>query len=126
MAKIWREPVDPERHRDYMGGGYRDDGALDAGGWQVDPAKTDGWIYFVRVCAFTFCFVSLSQLEEARAYFAKRVHPARRRAGVSLEHYWQRWYERLPAGLCGGSKRTRVLRALDEAARQFSGDHSHQ
>ena len=103
-----------------MGGGYRGDGVQDAGGWPVDPADTDGWMYFVRECSFTFSFVNRAQLEEARAYFARKVHPTRRRPGVSLEHYWQHWHERLPAGLTGGTKRTRILRALEQAGQHFS------
>ena len=119
MAKFWRERVDPDRHRDFIGGGYRGDGVQDAGGWPVVPASTDGWIYFVRECSFTFTFVTLAQLDEAREYFAKPVHPSRRRRGVSQEHYWQHWYERLPSALTGGTKRTRILRALDAARQHF-------
>jgi hypothetical protein len=116
VSKYWRERLDPELHRDYMGGG---EAAQDAGGWPVNPAKTDGWIYFVRECSFTFTFVNLAQLEEAQRFLERKVHPARRRPGITLEHYWQRWYERLPPGLCGGSKRLKILRALAEAKREF-------
>jgi hypothetical protein len=119
MAKFWREPLDADRHRDYMGGGYRGDGVQDAGGWPVDARVSDGWMYFVRECSFTFAFANLAQLEEARAYFERTVHPSTRRPGIELEHYWQRWHERLPAGLTAQSKRERIAAALRRAAEHF-------
>lgn len=110
----WKEPLDVRRHRDYVSG------AQDAGGCPVDPSTSDGWVYFVRTCSFTFSFATLGQLREASDYFWQRIHPARREAGHELEHYWQRWFERLPAGLIGGSKRPRVRRALARALASFT------
>jgi hypothetical protein len=126
MATFWKEPVDPARHRDFMGGGYQGDGVLDVGGWPIIPADTDGWVYFVRVASFTFSFVSLEQLEGALSFFDRTVHPARRRPGPRLEHYWQRWFERLPPGLVGGSKRSRIHRALMTALSAFANSSARQ
>jgi len=110
----WKEPLDVERHRDYVSG------AQDAGGVTVDCSISDGWVYLVRVCGFTFSFANLDQLREAIQYFGQTVHPGRRSPGRHLEHYWQRWFERLPAGLIGGSKRTRVRRGLTCALTSFA------
>lgn len=93
-------------------------GFQDTGGIPVDRAITDGHVYFVRECGFTFCFANRAQLEEARAYFAQKVHPSNRRV-TPHEHYWNRWFERLPAGLNGGSRRTRILAALERAPGAF-------
>jgi hypothetical protein len=113
--KHWKEPLDVERHRDYVSG------SQDAGGVPIDRSISDGWVYFVRVCSFTFSFANLDQLREAIRYFGQTVHPARREPGRHLEHYWQRWYERLPPGLVGGSKRVRVRHGLTAALTSFAG-----
>ena len=110
----WKEPLDVARHRDFLSG------AQDAGGVPVDRSISDGWVYFVRVCGFTFSFVNLDQVREAIQYFGQTVHPARRSPDRHLEHYWQRWFERLPAGFIGGSKRTRVRRGLTVALTSFT------
>ncbi|MGC4093274.1 MAG: hypothetical protein QM756_36365 [Polyangiaceae bacterium] len=110
----WKEPLDAERHRDYVSG------AQDAGGRIINPSSSDGWVYFVRAGAFTFAFANLEQLREAIRYFGQSLHPARRRPGIHLEHYWQRWFERLPPGLIAGTKRVRVRRALLAAFVSFA------
>ena len=87
-ARIWREPFDATKHRDFMTG-YQD-----VGGWPVSsPCDNliEKWVYFVQVASFTFQFQSLEQIEEARDYFTKTVHPACRERLHDLEHYWQRW-----------------------------------
>ena len=112
MAKIWREQLDPKRHRNFMAG------AQD-GGWPIDPRASDGWVYFVRECSFTFQFASVAQVQECRNYFAAKLHPARLTPGVTLEHYWHRWFDRLPPGLLAESKRSRILKALERALLTF-------
>lgn len=108
MAKIWKEPLDVERHRDFISG------AQDAGGVPINKKSSDGWVYFVRECGFIFQFASLEQLRQALDYFSTTVHPPNRVPGISLEHYWQRWFERLPPGLTGGQKRVRISKALED------------
>lgn len=115
MARIWRGALDPERHRDFM------TGAQDAGGRPLD-GTSGPYVYFVRECGFTMEFPSLEHVREARDWFADKTHASSRRPGVALEHYWQRWFERLPKGLVGGTKRTRMLAALDRALEEFGGD----
>ena len=112
MAKHWKEPVDPERHRDFMS-------TSSVGGIPVNPKKTDGFVYFVRECGFTFQFANLSQLETALAYFAERLHAPTRAWNNGLEHFWQKWFERLPAGLNGGPKREKIQKALALALADF-------
>jgi hypothetical protein len=113
MAKIWREELDLKRHRDFVSGHQ------DAGGVPIDPHASDGWVYFVRECSFTFQFVTIDQIRECRDYFGARLHSARRRSGITLEHHWQRWFERLPPGLVADPKRTRILEALERALATF-------
>ena len=98
--------------------GYQDAGGLGGGDVPRDNL-IEKWVYFVREASFTFQFHSVQQIEEARAYFSQTVHPAGREPGHELEHYWQRWFERLPAGLNGGTKRAKILRALNEAIKTF-------
>ena len=92
-------------------------GAMVGGGPR--PLKRDPlleeWAYFVRVNGFTFEFVSVDQIREALEYCREKVHPARRQPGITLEHYWQRWFERLPKGLLRGKKRDEVVAALERA-----------
>ncbi len=115
MARYWTEPFDPLRHRDFMRS-YQS-----PGGTTVERTGPGAVVYFVRECSFTFSFMTLEQLDEAIGFFSARTHPMRREPGHVLEHYWHRWFERLPAGLTGGSQRTRILRALKKAAGHFRG-----
>lgn len=121
MSRHWKEPFDEHKHRDFMSG-YQV-----AGGRPRTPPPdnlVERWVYFVSVASFTFEFNSLAQIKEARDYFGKKVHPARREPGHELEHYWQRWFERLPAGLNGGTKREKVLMALEKAIEEFGAGES--
>jgi hypothetical protein len=116
MSRIWKERFDPAKHRDFMTGFQA------PGGLTLEPERDkliDKWVYFVRVASFTFQFQSVGQIAEARDYFSKTIHPARRVAERGLEHYWQRWFERLPRGMQGGTKRVKVLKALEEALGRF-------
>ncbi|MEL6544524.1 MAG: hypothetical protein AAFQ82_07845 [Myxococcota bacterium] len=112
MAKIWKEPLDPEIHREFIES--RSDG-----GELVDLRRSDGWVYFVRECSFTFQFTDRSQIRVALDFFRSKTHPSSREENPPYEHHWQRWFERLPKGLSGGTKRERIVRALDRACRQF-------
>jgi hypothetical protein len=116
MAKIWKEPLDAKKHKDFM------TGFQDRGGRPPEPKDklVPRWVYFVREGDFTFQFHSFSQIREALEYFQKQTHPTSRVAGVAVEHYWQRWYERLPPGLRARSRRTRIIKALQKALEQFA------
>ena len=113
MAKFWKEVFDPNRHRDFMDGFVPDGGVapnLQAG---IDP------VYFVRVCGFTFQFVDMDQIRHALTVFSRSVQPSSRIAHDGLEHWYHRWFERLPAGLTSGSKRDRIRTALARALDEF-------
>lgn len=114
MSKHWKEKTNPEQHVDYMSTNHVQGLSV-----QNSPEKGE-WVYFVRECSFTFQFVSLNQLKIAKEYFSVKIHPSTKRFNNGLEHYWQSWYERLPAGLTGGTKRERILKALEKALLEFS------
>ncbi len=114
MAKFWREPLDPRVHRDMM--------VSTLGGNPVHaPADRliPAWVYFVRVQSFTFQFVSLDQLREALRYCEQSPRPSTMRSGITLEHYWQRWFERLPPRLLRGRHREVVVSGLRRALEHF-------
>ena len=116
MSRIWKERCDPSKHRDFM------TGHQDAGGRPVEAARDnliEKWVYFVHAASFTFQFHSVAQIEEAKEYFITKIHPARREPNEGLEHYWQRWFERLPPGLQGEAKRKKITKALEQAISEF-------
>ena len=115
MSRHWKERVDPSKHVDHMSTTW-------VGGLPRKSPRDnllEDWAYFVAVTGFTFEFASLEQLRMAREHLQMKTTPSGRLPGVTLEHCWQRWFERLPAGLLRGSKRARVLRALDTAMADF-------
>ena len=114
MSKHWKETADPEKHVDYMSTAHAGGVAL-----KSSPEKDTPYVYFVRVDGFTFRFVTLAQLEMAVAYFSDNP-PTSRADNNGLEHFWQRWYERLPKGMTRKSKRLKVLKALKKAQNDFS------
>ena len=77
------------------------------------------WVYLVDVCSFTFQFISLDQLRECLRYFREPLHRTSRLPDVTLEHYWQRWFERIPQRLLQGAKRRKVVAALERALADF-------
>jgi len=92
------------------------------GGMEIEPPRDrliERRVYFVEAAGFTFQFASLGQLPEALGYFEQRVHPSSRQPGVVLEHYWQRWFERLPQWLFEEPRRVRVVSALSRALQAF-------
>jgi hypothetical protein len=121
MARWWSEPLDPEKHHDFMS-------SLQIGGIPAEAPRTPfikTQVYFVAVAGFTFQFVSLAQLSEALAYFEQESRSPNRRPGVKLEHYWQMWYERLPQWLFEERRRVKVASALRKARAAFASDPEH-
>lgn len=115
MSRHWREKLDSKKHRDYMV-------SVGDGGIPIKPPKDnliDRYVYFVEVVGFTFQFSSIAQAYEALEYCQKKVHPSTLTPGIFLEHYWQKWFERLPKGLLRGSKREKVIKALTKAIANF-------
>jgi hypothetical protein len=115
MSTHWREPLDPSRHRDWMSTAYVGGVPARAPADRLVPA----FAYFVSVCGFTFEFVSLEQIREAINWF-RTPHPGSSRLPeVTLEHYWQRWHERLPPGLTTKENRAQITAALESALVDF-------
>jgi hypothetical protein len=114
MAEFWTEPLDATRHRDFMADICPDGGA------RVDGPAGHRSVYFVRECGFTFQFQSIEQLDEVVRFFGVSVHPSSRLPNDTFEHWYQRWFERLPAGLTARPKAERILRALRRARRAFT------
>ena len=115
MARLWTEPLDLARHRDLMStnhiGGIECTIPLD----RLIEQK----VYFIEAAGFTFQFTSLAQIQEALEFFEKRIHPSSRQADIVLEHYWQRWYERLPQWLFKEPRRLKVVAAMTRALTEF-------
>lgn len=109
MAKIWKEKFAPSRHQSKMDVPVRPK----LGG--LPP-----WLYFVRVCSFTFEFHSIEQIKICLAYYEKKLHPSSR-IDIGAADSWevQRWFERLPMYLLEKPKRHRVVKALNSTIKEF-------
>lgn len=118
VTRIWKEKLDPSRHRDFM---TRTMPNHTRGGSPV-PAPRDNlleqWVYFIKVCSFTFEFHSLAQIQECLAYFSQKLYP-NRRIHIEFGERWIPWYERLPQRLFEEPKRQRVIKALQQALDEF-------
>lgn len=85
------------------------------------------WLYFVHVCSFRFVFVSLSQINEYREFYALPLKPSFRYTDAANgEHnLWanvrqRSYFHKLPLYLWENGKRERVVAALDRAIRTFA------
>lgn len=114
MPRHWIEQFDSERHRDFMSSRWVDGIPTDA----ELTCSTD--VFFVAVAGFTFQFATLDQLHECLDWFRVKIHPSSRESGHNLEHYWQRWHERLPKGITKEPKRQKVVKALENALADFA------
>jgi hypothetical protein len=116
MAKIWKEKRDPLIHRNRMWDQYPV--PVNSEGYITEP-----WVYFVRVCSFTFEFQSMEQIEGCLEYYSRKTHPSSRlRIGAADPWEMQRWFERLPMYLLEEPKRQRVVKALVEALKIFTAE----
>jgi len=114
--RLWKERLDPTKHMDYMSTSH-------IGGFPVEAPHDNlivKWAYFVNVCSFTFQFQSTEQIQECLNYFSQKTRPSSRRPVECGEHYWQRWYERLPMWLFEEPKRQKVVKALQKALVEFT------
>ena len=83
---------------------------------------TEPFVYFVRLCSFTFEFHSIMQIKACLDYYRQKVHPSTRLNMGAADHWeMQRWFERLPMYLLEGSKRLKVMKALSAAIAEFTG-----
>jgi hypothetical protein len=119
MAKIWKEELDWSRHQNKM------DAPVDR---RPNVSFVPKWVFFVRVCSFTFEFHSLKQIEECLGYYSRKIHPTSRIPWKELPSYGgdqsetQRWYERLPMYLLEEPKRNKVVKALSAALQKFEAE----
>ena len=111
MARIWKEANDGRRYGDTPREPV------------PRPARNLVKQEFVcvKVCSFTFRFVTKDEIVEYISLFEKKTHPSSRVPASALPdcnfRHWhsQRWYERLPLFLQEEPKREKVLKALREA-----------
>ena len=112
MPRFWKEQYSETIARELNIRGREDD--LIAGRNDAE------WIYYVRVCSFTFAFYSLEMLQDYLIYFSQDIKPSSRR-----RCFWvsgpmeQTRYDRLPLYLWEKSKRVKVVKALTEALTYF-------
>jgi hypothetical protein len=111
MAKIWKEEHDPSRHSNKMDAPVK---------YGPQMGGLSQWVYFVRVCSFTFEFHSREQIETCLEYYSKKIHPSSR-IDIAAADSWevQRWFERLPMYLLEEPKRQQVAEALASALEEF-------
>lgn len=77
--------------------------------------------YFVRVCDFTFEFVSIEEMEQYLDYYSIKILPSSRKEIFEPEKgEWQSKFERLPLYLREESKRLKVVRALKTAIQDYT------
>lgn len=116
MAKVWKEQLNPSLHHNQMWAAYPT--PVNSRGYVTEP-----WVYFVRVCSFTFEFHSIEQIEACLEYYSQKVHPSSRLSIGSADHWEvQRWFERLPMYLLEESKRLKVVKALTAALATFTAE----
>ena len=114
MAKIWKEEFDKSRHSNKMEEPVK------------PPPRTTGlhrWVFFARVCSFTFEFHSLQQIKACLDYYSQKIHPSSRiNIGGADSWEMQRWFERLPMYLLEEPKRQKVVKALSLAIKEFTAE----
>ena len=115
MSRWWIEVYDSKRHANAMKGVV--DGAYQC---DFDATPKDSLIRYsvvkVAVASFEFLFLNGQQLEVALEHFNHKIHPSQR-VKVDGDHWeMQRWFERLPSGLTREPTRSRVVKALEQAA----------
>jgi hypothetical protein len=135
MARFWKEPLDPNKHKDLMAFGSGFKSRID---WRRQmkskPRRTRGrpssllvqkWVYFVQVCSFTFQFHGLDSIENMLIVFDQKPAPTSHRTwddgkgvdGENERYFWP--VERLPLYLFEEPKRQKVVKALKRALEVF-------
>ncbi len=122
MSKHWKEPYSVEAAATIGLCGF--EGRLLIGD------SDSPWLYYVRVCGFTFGFFSLDMLRTYIDYYSRKVLPSTRFRDSSPFSDGpapsigdgQSPFERLPGHLRRTGKRERVLKALQKALNDFEGN----
>ncbi len=78
------------------------------------------WIYYVRVCGFTFGFFSLEMILEYRDFYSRKLAPSTLGQAAAAVGQGQSKFDRLPLRLRRSGKREKVLAALEKAITYFS------
>ncbi len=116
MSKVWREIVDPAKHRDFMSNTVE-------GGRSVAKSRDnliEKWVYFAEVNGFVFQFAGIDQALECKKYFEQKVHPSTvEKDHNTHEHYWHPWYSKLPKGMTKNKNRLKVIKAIDKILGQW-------
>jgi hypothetical protein len=114
MAKVWKEELDWSRHTNKM------DAPVN---YPPNVGGLHRWVYFVRVCSFTFEFHSIEQIRMCLDYYSQKIH-ASSRMDIGSADSWemQRWFERLPMYLLEETKRQKVVKALLLALDEFGAE----
>ena len=73
----------------------------------------EAWIYIIEAAGIRLEFIDEDQIREAASYFSQKLHGSSMRPGVTLEHYWQSWFERLPKGAHNHRTQEKLLSALE-------------
>lgn len=132
MARFWKEPYTLERAlaqgiHDFESSPYV---GLPNSAWIGRSEFRGGpeWIYYVEVCRFTFAFFSLDMIREYLDFYSRKVLPSSRFYGESPFSQGaaasvgdgQSRFERLPLRLRQGTRRERVVKALERALVEFA------
>ncbi len=87
--------------------------------WQ-DSANQPEEVLFVRVCSFTFAFLSVEEVQEYLGYYLEKMHPSSARPHLPESGWeYQTKFERLPLYLREEPKRQLVVKALSKAVAEF-------
>jgi hypothetical protein len=109
--KIWKDKCRDWASRSFDGMRYRP--------WQ-DFADQPEEVLFVRVCSFTFAFLSAKEIQEYLDYYSKKTHPSSARPDLPESGWeYQTKFERLPLYLREEPKRQLVVKALSRAMAEF-------
>lgn len=111
MTKIWREIADPTKHRDFMNNQVE-------GGIPIEKSRDNlikKWVYFANFDGFIFQFNGLDQVRQCKAYFEQKTHPSTLKTNHNPhEHYWHKWYSKLPKGMTKNKNRVEVIKLLEK------------
>ena len=119
MPQYWREKLDSNKHRDFMS-------TYQCGGGDLIDEPRDNllsaWVYSVQAAGIQLQFKDVEQVREALSYFQEKNHGSTMRPGVTLEHYWQAWYERLPKGAHNQRNQLKLVSALNSLLEGIAND----
>jgi hypothetical protein len=109
--RIWKDKYEAWASRNFDGMSYRQ---------CLHSANQPEDVLFVRVCSFTFAFMSVEEVQEYLDYYSKKIHPSSARPALPKSGWeYQTQFERLPFYLREEPKRQQVVKALSRAIAEF-------